>query len=79
MIELLPHRASTLMTRGKLTYDEKSAVVHRVEEREFFMDNLLVRIHFVIRWTGLAPCECEFPFSGSLTAAFLVPCGALKH
>ena len=27
-------------------------------EREFFIDNLLVRIHFIIvmvRWTGLAP------------------------
>ena len=34
-------------------------------EREFFIDNLLVRIHFIIvmiRWTGLAPWEFEFPF-----------------
>ena len=33
-------------------------------EREFFIDNLLVRIHFIIemmRWTGLAPWEIEFP------------------
>ena len=33
-------------------------------EREFFIDNLLVRIHFVIvmiRWTSLAPWEFEFP------------------
>ena len=33
-------------------------------EREFFIDNLLVRIHFVIvliRWTGLAPWECVRP------------------
>ena len=32
------------------------------EEREFFIDNLLVRIHFIIvmiRWAGLAPWECE--------------------
>jgi len=32
---------------------------------------LLVRIHFVIvmiRWTGLAPWEYEFPFPGSLTS-----------
>ena len=39
-------------------------------EREFFIDNLLVRIHFIIvmiRWTGLAPWEFEFPFAGSLT------------
>jgi len=40
-------------------------------EREFFIDNLLVRIHFIvvmIRWTGLAPWEFEFPFPGSLTS-----------
>jgi len=33
-------------------------------EREFFIDTLLVRIHFVIvmiRQTGLAPWELEFP------------------
>ena len=39
-------------------------------EREFFIDNLLVRVHFIIvmiRWTGLAPWEFEFPFPGSLT------------
>ena len=33
-------------------------------EREFFIDNLLVRIHYIIvmiRWTGLAPWEFEFP------------------
>ena len=38
-------------------------------EREFFIDNLLVRIHFIIlmiRWTGLAPWEFEFPFVGRL-------------
>jgi len=41
---------------------------------EFFIDNLLVRIHFIIgmiRWTGLAPWEFEFPFPGSLTSTFL--------
>ena len=43
-------------------------------EREFFVDNLLARIHFdivIIRWTGLAPWEFEFPFPGSLTSTFL--------
>jgi len=43
-------------------------------EREFFIDSLLVRIHFIIvmiRWTGLAPWEFEFPFPGSLTSTFL--------
>ena len=42
-------------------------------EREFFIDNLLVRIHFIIvliRWTGLAPWEFEFPFPGSLSSTF---------
>jgi len=32
-------------------------------EKEFFIDNLLVRIHFttvMIMWTGLAPWEFEF-------------------
>jgi len=34
-------------------------------EREFFIDSLLVRIHFIIvmiGWTGLAPWEFESPF-----------------
>jgi len=47
----------------------------RKTERKFFIDNLLVRIHFIIvmiRWTGLAPWEFEFPFPGSLTSTFLV-------
>ena len=38
-------------------------------QREFFVDNLTVRIHLIIVmvwWTGLAPWEAEFPFPGSL-------------
>ena len=45
-------------------------------EREFFIVNLLVRIHFtivMIGWTGLAPWEFESPFPGSLTSTFLTP------
>ena len=41
----------------------------RASVRDFYIDNLLVRIHFIIvmiRWTGLAPWECEFPFPGSV-------------
>ena len=37
-----------------------SDAASRPREREFFIDNLLLRIHFiieVIRWTGLAPWE----------------------
>jgi len=51
---------------------------HLPGEREFFIDNLLVRIHFIIvmfRWTGLAPWEFEFAFPGSLTSTFLVERG----
>jgi len=39
-------------------------------EREFFIDNLLVRIHFIvemIRWTGLAPWEFELPLDTPTT------------
>ena len=38
------------------------------------IDNLLVRIHFIIvmiRWTGLAPWGFEFPFPGSLSSTFI--------
>ena len=38
------------------------------------MGNLLFRIHFIIvmiRWTGLAPWEFEFPLPGSLTSSIL--------
>ena len=44
-------------------------------EREFFIDNLLVRIRLIIEmiwWTGLALWEPEFSFPGSLTCTFLV-------
>jgi len=41
-----------------------------VSKREFFIDNLLVRIHRCFWWTVLAPWEFEFPFPGSLTSTF---------
>jgi len=44
----------------------------RVSEREFFIDNLLVRIHFIIvmiRWTGLVPWAVDFPFAVAAGAA----------
>ena len=43
-------------------------------ETDFFIDNLLVRTHLIIvmiRWTGLASWEFEFPFPGSLTSTLL--------
>ena len=45
-----------------------------LSQREFFIDNLLVRNHFsivMIWWTGLAPWEFDFRFPGSLTSTFL--------
>jgi hypothetical protein len=50
------------------------AMSHACRERDFFIDNLLVRIHFInvmMKWTGLARWELEFPFPGSLTSFFL--------
>ena len=49
-------------------------VGYQAAEREIFIDNLLVPIHCIIvmiRWTGLAPWEFEFPFPGSLISTFL--------
>ena len=46
-----------------------------VRERKFFIDNLLVRIHFIVEmiwWTGLTPWESEFPFPCSLISTFLL-------
>jgi hypothetical protein len=43
-------------------------------EREFFVDNLLVRIHhiiFIFQQTGLAPWEVELSFLRSLISTFL--------
>ena len=42
-------------------------IISRTAEREFLVDNLLVRIDFIIEmiwWTGLAPWELESPFHG---------------
>ena len=47
------------------------------QEKVFFIDNVLVRIHFIIvmiRWAGLAPWEFKSTFPGSLTSTILVWC-----
>ena len=44
-----------------------------IRERDFFIDNLLVQMHFIIKmiwWTGLAPWQLEFPFPGRLISTF---------
>ena len=54
--------------------ESRNATPGRCREREFFIDNLLVQIHFIIemiKWAGLAPWEFEFPFSGSLISTCL--------
>ena len=64
-----------LFQRGRPDhYDAPRFRQHVFQKREFFIDNLLVRIHFIIvmiKWTGLAPWEFEFPFPVSLTSTFL--------
>ena len=47
-----------------------------LHEREFVIDNLLVRIHFLIEmiwWIGLAPWEFEVPLPGNFKFTFLEP------
>ena len=60
--------------RTGLSRTSRPCFAWEVLERDFSIDNLLVRIHVIIvmiRWTGLAPWEFEFPFSGSRTSTFL--------
>ena len=56
---------------------------HLHPEGNFFIDNLLVRMHFVVEiiwWTGLAPWEFQFPFPGNLKSTFLIiPCSRLPY
>jgi len=72
----LPRRARDGWVRpnsGVTLIPDHPTALHTVAEREFLIDNLLVRIHFIIvmiGWTGLAPWEFELPFSGSLTSTF---------
>ena len=43
-------------------------------ERDLFIDNLLVRFHFIIvmiKRTGVVPWELEFPFPSSFTSTVL--------
>ena len=51
----------------EMTESHPRLVVVWLPEREFVIDKLLVRIHFIIvmiKWTGLAPWEFEFPLAG---------------
>jgi len=73
----------TDLNRGEIIYDEAFDLSREESQRffietcqqvRFLIDNLLVRIHFIIvmsRWTGLAPWVFEFPFPGSLPSTLL--------
>ena len=61
-----------ILVKGKVAFEKFSA--RPLTQREFCIDNLPIRIHFIIGmiwWTGLAPWDFEFPFPGSLIPTFL--------
>jgi len=65
---------SALGTMGVVPDADFLEAMQKQVEREFFIDNLLVGIHYMnvmIRWTGLAPWGFEFPFPDSLTSTFI--------
>jgi len=60
-----PHGMACCCTERDLSY---------IEKREFFIDNLPLRNHFIIvmiRWSVLAPWEFEFSFPDSLTSTLI--------
>ena len=62
---------------SKLVPYSRGGASKTIAEREFFIDNLLVPIHFIIEmiwWTGLPPWKFVLPFPCSLTSNFLAPC-----
>jgi hypothetical protein len=68
-----------LGVRGAANAQRRKELQHRhLTGGDFFIGNLLVRIHFIIVmiwWTDLAPWDFEFPFPGSLTSTFLPDTG----
>jgi len=67
----LPHATGRRFTRH---FPTRKVSVR--SERDLFLDNLVVRIPFIIvmiRWAGLAPWEFELSFPGSRTSTFLAP------
>ena len=71
------HRLLYHSTLGSRGIKKKTSTTPQRRREELCVGNLLVRVHCIIvmiRWTGLAPWEVEFPFPGSLTSAFLREC-----
>ena len=61
---------------------QKKLQFEQLNERDFFIDNLLVQIHFIIemiRWTGLAPWEFEFSFPDTLISTLLASRSSFPH
>ena len=67
-------------SRNSLSDDISGWSFHTLQrEREFFIDNLLARIHFIvvmIRWTGLAAWEFDFPFPHPAGVVDCFVCGS---
>ena len=67
----LPHNLKDLKVPGQLFDRRPQEALRYGKEREFFIGNLLVRVHRCFWCTGLAPWEFESPFPGSLISTFL--------
>ena len=64
---------------GSSTHTSRAQTLNPIE-RDFCIDNLLVQIHVIsvmIRWTGPAPWEVEFPLLG--VAAGVRAARAARH
>ena len=71
--DLHPFRFSADLDPRQLK--DQRLMVRTPPKRDLFVGNLLVRIRFIIEmiwWTGLAPWDFKFPFSGSLISTFPV-------
>ena len=68
-VQVFPLRSDTALALEVDPLEPLHPAPHR--EREFFIDNLLVRVHRCFWCTGLAPWEFESPFPGSLISTFL--------
>ena len=78
LLHLLRRRAESVQARqARLRTDLPLKILvarHLLGEIEFFIGDLLVRIHLIIEtiwWTALAPWEFEFSVPGSLMVTFL--------
>ena len=72
--QLLRAVLTCVQVAGNTSHETLRLCTSGQREREFFIENLPVRIHLIIEmiwWTGLAPWVFEIPFAGSLISTFL--------